>query len=100
MNEAPKNNLENLTAKLQDSCNQVYGFKFSGDAEAVKKLVPKAELKTLEDYTEESRETLEAKWPGVCDKYDALIEELKGGNFDDERWQEILKEVWAITHPK
>jgi len=95
-----KNPLESVNAKLADSCNQIVTLKIFGSADAVRKQLHKIQFKTLEEWTEESRATLEAKWPGICDRYNALIEEFKNGNFDDARLQEIFKEAWAMTHPK
>ncbi len=101
MEKDPNNrNSESLELRLQDSGNQINAFRLFRDLDEIKSLISQTEFFTLEDYLKETRETIDGKWPNICERYNALIEEFKKAEFDQVRFQEILKEAWEITHPK
>ncbi len=98
MENQPKNWTEEINSKIQDSCNQIYAYKFIDDVDEVKKQLSGADLKTLEAYTGETKGSIDSLWPNICDEYNALIEEFKQGQFDEKRMKEIFSEAWDVTH--
>lgn len=100
MENGPNNRLVEIWRNLSDSANQFNAYKFFTNVEDVKEALANVELQTLEDYTGNSRADLEFLSPGVCDSYNTLVDELKRSEFNYERFQEILKEIWEIAHAK
>lgn len=100
--ENPNNLFEvnSLLYKLQDSCNQIYQFRFLPTFVAIQKAISEMEFKTLQEITGETEKILDSKYPKVCSKYNSLIKELKKGKFTPERLEKIFLEAWEITHPK
>ena len=90
----------NLPSIISDAGNQLFAFRNLDDIEQIKELIKEADLKTLEQYTSLPREKLEFLDHGICDKYDSLIFELKNPNLTYERFEEIMKESWNLTHFK
>lgn len=90
----------NLPSVINNAGNQFNAFRNFDDIEQIKKLIKEADLKTLEQYTSLTRGKLDFLDSGMCDKYDSLILELKNPNLTYERFNEIMKEAWNLTHFK
>ena len=56
-----------LLHRIQNSGNQFFQFKFFSDIDALKKEISKIKFKTLEEFTRETRETLDLKYPDICE---------------------------------
>lgn len=91
------NSTENLIA---DSANQLmgYGYFEKDGIEKIRELITRNDLITIEEYTKKTTEELEKAKPGVCKKYNSLVEEIKNPSLTMERLKEIMKEVFEITH--
>jgi hypothetical protein len=90
----------NLINVVGDAGNQLMAFRWIEDIEEIRRLIKETNLKTIKEYTEKPKEKLELFFPGVCEKYDSLVAELNDPNLSYERFKEIMKEVWNITHIK
>lgn len=91
--------------KLEDACNQLVWLKFFQTTEkireALKEHLSKEKFKTLEDYTNLSKEEIEECIPGMTDKYNSFIEEISDyENITIDRALEIEKEIFSIIRSK
>jgi hypothetical protein len=96
MEKGPENN-DSIKNLIVDANNQVSQFQFFS-AEEAKIRLSEYDFKTLEMYTEKTYEEIEREFPGMCNRYNSLIEEFKNGEFDEVRFREIIQEVGDLTH--
>ena len=91
-------NLNTPRSIINDAGVQFSGLNFFPDIDTIKKKIGEYPLETLEEFTGKSTEELNKMKPNICEKYNALIEELKSLDFTHERFKEIMKEAFEITH--
>ncbi len=96
----PKEKIEgfmSIRSVINDSANQLMAFKFFDDITEIRKYIAEAKLKTLEEYTNKKKIELEKIKPGVCEKYNDLVNQLKNPDLTYENFQKITKEAWQVT---
>lgn len=86
---------ESIGAKIQDAGNQIIGLKYVDRTglDAAKDMIRSEPLKTLEEYTGESANNLNAEKPGLAAAYNALIAEINACEFSSERLKEIIEQA-------
>ena len=105
--ESGKNKINERMAGIQDSIKdsvvQLMCFKMEGirlGIDEIKKIISETELKTLQEYTGRTTEELNAVQPGICEKYNLLIKDIKDPNLNVGRFVQIMEEAWSIAHSK
>lgn len=83
--------------KIEDAANQLMHFRMLPDIERAKNEIQKANLRSLEEYTGKTTQELNKAKPGVCEKYNALVEQFKDPNITLERIKELSQEVWNVV---
>ena len=83
---------------IVDSANQLYQFKFLRQLSLIKEEIQNTNFKTLQDYTGLTTEVLEKAKPGICEKYNALVQKIQAPDLTLEEYESIFKECWNITH--
>ena len=95
----------NMKSKIMDASNQFVFFKGLEDEEHLKEMlasVQKGEggFKTLEKWTGETTEKLERFRPGICGKYNVLVERMKSPSLTAEEAKKIAEEAMEIIYNK
>jgi hypothetical protein len=89
---------EIIRRKIVDAGNQILQFKNFDDIEDIKRLVPEANLQTLEEYTGLKSEELESYKAGVGSEYNTLINLLKNSELTMEEFEDIIKHTEAMLY--
>ncbi len=92
-------NLDGPLPLLQDASNQLLQFNYLPTIELINEYIKNADLKTLEEYTGKESDFFDSIWPGTCQKYNALVDELKKGIKSDEHRKDFFSRIFPITHP-
>jgi hypothetical protein len=97
MEKGPEKNRA-LEFLIVDASSQITNLNLH-TAEEFKKFLSEGsyEVKTLELQTGKTREEIEKSFSGICDEYNAIVEEIKRGQFDEVRFREIIQETLNIN---
>ena len=96
MEKGPENN-DSIKNLIVDANNQVSQFQFLVQKKQ-KYVCLNTILTHLKCIQKKRTKKIEREFPGMCDRYNLLIEEFKNGEFDEVRFGEIIQEVSDLTH--
>ena len=96
MNDTPKS-YRDIYHFIVNSVSQLAAFRFARRAKKsiaeIREMVKEAELKTLEEYTGRTTAELNDALPGICTRFNSLVEELKSPELSIEQFDKIIAQI-------